>query len=109
MRDSAGTAAGLSDWGLGPRGDYGREHGADSDGDAHAKSLLTHQQLIVPVTKGEFDFGPWQPIYYAEFDGKRRKRAIIKVIWERGGTARAGSPSEAWSETFSRLAAEGAS
>ena len=64
------------------REDYGHHHGGESNGDAHMKSLLVHHQVIVPITKGEFDFGPWQQIYYAEFDGRRRKRVIVKVIGE---------------------------
>ena len=46
------------------------------------KSLLVHHQVIVPVTAGKLDFGPWQQIYYAEFDGQRPKRVIIKVMGE---------------------------
>ena len=41
-----------------------------------------HHEVIVPVTKGKMDFGPWQQVYYAEFDGRRRKRVIIKVMGE---------------------------
>ncbi len=54
----------------------------ETNGDAHLKSLLVHHQVIVPVTKGKLDFGPWQQIYYAEFDGQRPKRVIIKVMGE---------------------------
>jgi len=64
------------------RGDYGHHHGGESNGDAHMKSLLVHHQVVVPITKGDFDFGPWQQIYYAEFDGQRKKRLIMKVIGE---------------------------
>ena len=64
------------------RPDY-RHHGTgESNGDAHLKSLLVHHEVIVPVTKGKLDFGPWQQIYYAEFDGRRRKRVIVKVMGE---------------------------
>lgn len=52
----------------------------ESNGDAHLKSLLIHHEVIVPVTEGKLDFGPWQQIYYAEFDGQRRKRVIVKII-----------------------------
>ena len=48
----------------------------------HLKSLLIHHQVIVPVTKGKLDLGPWQQIFYAEFDGQRAKRLVIKVIGE---------------------------
>ena len=54
----------------------------EDNGDAHLKSLLIHHEVIVPVTKGRLDFGPWQQIYYAEFDGQRKKRVIIKIMGE---------------------------
>ncbi len=64
------------------RPDY-RHHGTgETNGDAHLKSLLIHHEVIVPVTKGKLDFGPWQQIYYAEFDGRRRKRVVVKVVGE---------------------------
>ena len=64
------------------RPDY-RHHGTGEDnGDAHLKSLLIHHEVIVPITKSKLDLGPWQQIYYAEFDGQRRKRVIIKVLGE---------------------------
>ena len=64
------------------REDY-RHHGTgERNGDSHLKSLLVHHQVIVPVTKGKLDFGPWQQVYYAEFDGQRPKRVIIKVMGE---------------------------
>jgi len=52
------------------------------NGDSHLKSLLVHHEVVVPVTKGKLDFGPWQQVYYAEFDGQRSKRVIIKVMGE---------------------------
>jgi len=54
----------------------------EDNGDAHLKSLLIHHEVIVPVTNSKLDFGPWQQIYYAEFDGQRRKRLIVKVMGE---------------------------
>jgi secondary thiamine-phosphate synthase enzyme len=64
------------------RSDY-RHHGTgETNGDAHLKSLLIHHEVIVPITEGKLDFGPWQQIYYAEFDGQRRKRVIVKAIGE---------------------------
>lgn len=54
----------------------------ESNGDAHLKSLLMHHEVIVPITKGKLDLGPWQQIYYAEFDGQRRKRVIVKAMGE---------------------------
>ena len=64
------------------RADYRHHRTGESNGDAHLKSLLIHHQVIVPVTDGKLDFGPWQQIYYAEFDGRRRKRVIVKVMGE---------------------------
>ena len=64
------------------RRDYRHHHTGETNGDAHLKSLLIGHEVIVPVTNGRMDLGPWQQIYYAEFDGQRRKRAIIKVIGE---------------------------
>jgi secondary thiamine-phosphate synthase enzyme len=64
------------------RENYRHHRTGESNGDAHLKSLLIHHEVIVPVTAGKLDFGPWQQIYYAEFDGKRRKRVIIKAMGE---------------------------
>ena len=62
--------------------DYRHHRTGESNGDSHLKSLLIHHEIIVPVTDGKLDFGPWQQIYYAEFDGQRRKRVIVKVMGE---------------------------
>ena len=64
------------------RADYLHHRTGEMNGDAHLKSLLIHHEVIVPITKGRLDFGPWQQIYYAEFDGRRRKRVVIKAIGE---------------------------
>jgi secondary thiamine-phosphate synthase enzyme len=61
---------------------YRHHRTGETNGDAHLKSLLIHHEVLVPVTNGKLDFGPWQQIYYAEFDGQRRKRVIIKVMGE---------------------------
>lgn len=61
---------------------YKHHRTGEDNGDAHLKSLLIHHEVIVPITDGHLDLGPWQQIYYAEFDGQRRKRVIIKVIGE---------------------------
>lgn len=61
---------------------YRHHRTGETNGDAHLKSLLVHHQVIVPVTKGKLDLGPWQEVYYAEFDGRRKKRVIIKVMGE---------------------------
>lgn len=64
------------------RSDYQHHRTGETNADAHLKSILFHHQVIVPVTNGKLDFGPWQQIFYAEFDGQRRKRVIIKVLGE---------------------------
>lgn len=61
---------------------YHHHRTGETNGDSHLKSLLMHHEVIVPVTKGRLDFGPWQQIYYAEFDGRRKKRVIVKVMGE---------------------------
>ena len=63
-------------------GDYRHHRGGEDNGDAHFKNLLVHHQVIVPVTEGRLDLGPWQAIFYCEFDGGRRKRLVIKAIGE---------------------------
>lgn len=80
-----GLIADIDDWveKLAPyRPDYRHHATGESNGDAHLKSLLIHHQVIVPVTGGRLDLGPWQQIYYAEFDGQRNKRVIMKVMGE---------------------------
>ncbi len=61
---------------------YRHHRTGETNGDAHLKSLLIHHEVIIPITRGKLDFGPWQQVYYAEFDGRRRKRVIIKVMGE---------------------------
>ena len=64
------------------RPDYQHHHTGEDNGDAHLKSMLVHHQVIVPVTKGLLDLGTWQQVFYAEFDGQRRKRVIVKIMGE---------------------------
>ncbi|MDP8981913.1 MAG: secondary thiamine-phosphate synthase enzyme YjbQ [Acidobacteriota bacterium] len=80
-----GLLADIDEWleNLAPyRDDYRHHRTGETNGDSHLKSLLVHHQVIVPVTAGKLDFGPWQQVYYAEFDGQRSKRVIIKVMGE---------------------------
>ena len=80
-----GLLADIDEWleKLAPfRREYRHHRTGESNGDSHLKSLLVHHQVIVPVTAGRLDLGPWQQIYYAEFDGRRRKRVIIKAMGE---------------------------
>lgn len=62
--------------------DYLHHRTGEDNGDAHLKSMIVHHQVIIPVTDGSLDFGPWQQVYYAEFDGQRRKRVLVKVMGE---------------------------
>ncbi len=64
------------------RHDYLHHRTGETNGDAHLKSILVHHEVIVPITAGKLDLGPWQEIFYAEFDGQRKKRLIIKVMGE---------------------------
>jgi secondary thiamine-phosphate synthase enzyme len=67
--------------GLAPaREDYEHHRTGEDNGDAHLKSLLVHHEVTVPVTAGRLDLGPWQRVFYAEFDGQRDKRVIVKVL-----------------------------
>ena len=66
---------------LAPEGpDYRHHRTGETNGDAHLKNLLVGHQIILPITKRRLDLGPWQQVYYAEFDGKRRKRIVVKVM-----------------------------
>ena len=64
------------------REDYRHHDTGETNGDSHLKALLIHHEVIVPITAGKLDFGPWQQIFYAEFDGQRNKRVIVKVMGE---------------------------
>ena len=64
------------------RPDYRHHQTGEDNGDAHLKSMLVHHQVIVPITKGRLDLGTWQQVFYAEFDGQRRKRVIVKIMGE---------------------------
>jgi secondary thiamine-phosphate synthase enzyme len=68
---------------LAPEDGYYRHHQTgESNGDAHLKNIVVHSQMILPITKGQLDLGPWQQVFYAEFDGQRAKRLVLKVIGE---------------------------
>lgn len=64
------------------RDDYRHHRTGEDNGDAHLKNLVMHHQVILPVTAGELDLGPWQRVFYAEFDGMRKKRVVVKIIGE---------------------------
>jgi secondary thiamine-phosphate synthase enzyme len=75
-------APGPSADGRTPGPEYRHHHTGEDNGDAHLKNLLIGHQVIVPITKGKLDLGPWQQIFYYEFDGCRAKRLILKAIGE---------------------------
>jgi secondary thiamine-phosphate synthase enzyme len=61
---------------------YRHHRTGETNGDSHLKNLLIGHEVILPITNGKLDLGPWQQVYYAEFDGRRPKRVIIKVMGE---------------------------
>jgi secondary thiamine-phosphate synthase enzyme len=81
--DESGLHQDIWKWleGLAPfQKDYKHHDTGEDNGDAHLKSILVHHEVIVPVTKGRLDLGPWQRVFYAEFDGQRDKRLVVKVL-----------------------------
>ena len=64
-----------------PHSQY-RHNGAEDNADAHLKRSLMGREVVVAVTKGQLDFGPWEQIFYGEFDGQRAKRVLIKIVGE---------------------------
>ncbi len=85
--DEPGLIADYDDWleKLAPHepiSHYRHNRTGEDNGDAHLKRQVMGRQVIVAVTGGELDFGPWEQIFYAEFDGRRRKRALVKIIGE---------------------------
>ncbi len=65
-----------------PISQYQHNNTGEDNGDAHLKRQVMGREVTVAITKGQLDFGPWEQIHYAEFDGRRRKRALIKIIGE---------------------------
>ncbi len=65
---------------LAPPGDYRHHRTGETNGDAHLKNLLLGHQVVLPVTNGALDLGPWEQVFYAEFDGQRPKRVVVKVV-----------------------------
>jgi secondary thiamine-phosphate synthase enzyme len=64
-----------------PYGQY-RHNTAEDNADAHLKRTIMGREVVVAVTQGRLDFGPWEQIFYGEFDGKREKRVLVKIIGE---------------------------
>ncbi len=65
-----------------PVSQYQHNRTGEDNGDAHLKRQIMGREVVVAITKGELDFGPWEQIFYGEFDGLRRKRVLIKIIGE---------------------------
>jgi secondary thiamine-phosphate synthase enzyme len=69
---------------LAPEKPYSQYHhnGSEDNADAHLKRTIMGREVVVAITNGSLDFGPWEQIFYGEFDGKRKKRALVKIIGE---------------------------
>ena len=84
--DESGLHSDFSNWleKLAPYGKDKYQHnlGGEDNGDAHLKRTIMGREVVVAITKGKLDFGPWEQIFYAEFDGKRKKRVLVKIIGE---------------------------
>ena len=84
--DESGLHADFDRWleKLAPEKPYSQyqHNGFEDNGDAHLKRSVMGREVVVAVTKGKLDFGPWEQIFYGEFDGKRSKRILVKIIGE---------------------------
>ena len=81
--EEEGLKADLFEWleQLAPaRPDYRHHQTGEDNADAHLKRTLVHHQVILPVTAGRLDLGPWEQVFYAEFDGRRKKRVVVKIL-----------------------------
>lgn len=80
--EEPGLKQDLLDWleRLAPVADYRHHRTGEDNGDAHLKRTILGHQAVLPVTKGALDLGPWEQVFYAEFDGRRRKRVVVKVL-----------------------------
>jgi len=80
----SGLIADIMDWAdrIAPAGDYRHHATGETNGDSHLKNLLVGHQVVLPVTGGRLDLGPWEQVFYAEFDGQRKKRVIVKAMGE---------------------------
>ena len=69
---------------IAPEKPYSQYHhnGAEDNADAHLKRTIMGREVVVAITNGKLDFGPWEQIFYGEFDGNRRKRVLVKIIGE---------------------------
>jgi secondary thiamine-phosphate synthase enzyme len=65
-----------------PTAQYHHNRTGEDNADAHMKRQIMGREVVVAITKGKLDFGPWEQIFYGEFDGRRKKRALVKIIGE---------------------------
>ena len=65
-----------------PISQYRHNNTGEDNGDAHLKRQVMGREVVVAITNGKLDFGPWEQIHYAEFDGRRKKRVLVKIIGE---------------------------
>lgn len=65
-----------------PTGRYHHHQTGEDNADAHLKRQIMGREVVIAITKGKLDFGPWEQVYYGEFDGQRRKRVLVKIIGE---------------------------
>ena len=65
-----------------PHSQYDHNRTGEDNGDAHLKRQVMGREVVVAVTEGKLDFGPWEQIFYGEFDGRRKKRVLVKIIGE---------------------------
>ncbi len=84
--DEPGLHKDFDDWleALAPEKPYDRyrHNGYEDNGDAHLKRTIMGREVVVAITNGRLDFGPWEQIFYGEFDGGRKKRVLVKIIGE---------------------------
>ena len=84
--DESGLHSDFETWleGLAPEKPYSkyRHNGYEDNADAHLKRTVMGREVVVAITEGQLDFGPWEQIFYGEFDGKRNKRVLVKIIGE---------------------------
>ncbi|TPW20099.1 MAG: hypothetical protein FD126_2025 [Elusimicrobia bacterium] len=82
--EEEGLKADFLDWAekLAPVADYRHHATGEDNGDAHLKRTLVGHQATLPITAGKLDLGPWEQVFYAEFDGQRKKRVVVKVLGE---------------------------
>jgi secondary thiamine-phosphate synthase enzyme len=83
--EEEGLKADLFEWldELAPaRPEYRHHQTGEDNADAHLKRTLVHHQAMLPITNGRLDLGPWEQVFYAEFDGQRKKRVVVKVMGE---------------------------